>query len=407
MRAASIQAGVALALILSCQGPQGATGQRSCQQPFAASPKGGAVKYGAPPDRTWRFRYPPYGPHLAAVSSSGDLIASGVIARVEQEIRPVYGVALWDTRTGKQVRVLEKPPTPPSAISWSLAFSLDGEHLASGNAGGNVTLWNLKTGAVEHTLQVSTNRVVEQLAFAPNGKTLAAGTNSGDVQLWNVSTGHLERTLKGLVFALNAISFSPDGTLVAAGSGVNVAAFTPDILHLKRGVLKNGEGGLTREIGELRVWDLRTGKLLWSDSGGADHFVYAVAFSPDSKQLVSGGARLRGWAAPTGAPQWTQKNRPSPSPANVLGPVLSVAFAPQGGLLATTSSRNVRTRLGGYAPTDDLELWDAATGRLLKTLASEKDINARLVAFTQDGGLLWCGEGDKEVNARVWHGTGK
>lgn len=366
----------------------------------------GAMNYGGAPDRTSRFTYPPYSPDRVAVSPAGNLIASGVIARLQGGVRPVYGVVLWDPRTGKQVRVLEKPPTPPSDIAWALAFSPDGKRLASGNAAGNVTLWNLDTGAVEHTLRVSRDRVVEQLAFSPNGKVLAAGTNSGEVQLWNVNTGQLERTLKG-IYSLNAICFSPDGMLLAAGCGVNVAAYTPDIRKLKIGVLKSGEGGPTREIGELRVWDLGSGKSLWSDSGGTDHFVYAVAFSPDSKRLVSGGARLRAWSARTGVPQWTQKTPPPSTPKILAGRVQSVAFAPRGGIVASTSARNVKARVSGYTLVDDLELWDAATGRRLKTLASEKEINARLVAFAKDGSLLWCGEGDKEVSARVWEMSGK
>jgi serine/threonine protein kinase/WD40 repeat protein len=212
------------------------------------------------------------------------------------------------------------------------------------------------------------------LAFSPDGKRFVEGGASEDpkshdeadrraVRLWDVAT------LKPLVPPLQhsapvqAVAFSPDGTILLTGCGDPRSAYT--------------------QGGEARLWDVATGQPARRASGGPvlpplphQGAVVALAFSPDGKFVLTGStdraARL--WDTATG-----QLLGP---PLLHKGKVTRVAFSKDGCLLLTMS-RDHTTRL-----------WDAATRKPLGPPLHhlQWDIPQTFVAFSpEDQAVLTAG----------------
>lgn len=67
------------------------------------------------------------------------------------------------------------------------------------------------------TLQGHTN-VVYSVKFSPDGRLLASGSGDRSVRLWNVETGECCQVLNGHLNEIWATDFSPDGQLIASSS---------------------------------------------------------------------------------------------------------------------------------------------------------------------------------------------
>ena len=118
-----------------------------------------------------------------AFSPDGSVLATGMVDKTPIGKRDDT-VWLWDATTGEHIRTL----TGHLSTITCVAFSLDGQLLASGSDDETVLLWpiSLKAKTGEHPrILIGHNDRVLGVTFSPDGKTLASRSRDGIVLLWD------------------------------------------------------------------------------------------------------------------------------------------------------------------------------------------------------------------------------
>jgi WD40 repeat protein len=251
--------------------------------------------------------------------------------------------------------------------------------IAPGSSSGTIRLWDARTGSLRHSLPGRGGKVYA-LAFSPDGKTLAAAVENGTALLWDVQTARLLRTFRGHYGPVLALAFSPNGRVLATG-GEMFRGYNNSQYPETKSYLAGGDG--------VKLWDTRSGKLLHLLSGQKEG-IADVAFSPDGKQLASAAwdSTVKLWDAQSGKllRTWTNTQPPT-QPAWREGTMWSVAFSPDGKLVAG----------GSFDQT--IKLWDAADGKMLRSLTGHHGTVQALV-FTTDGDSLISSSPDRTI--RRW-----
>ena len=304
-------------------------------------------------------------------------------------------VSIWDSATGKELFALKGH----AGSVASVAFSPDGRRLASGSDDQTVWIWDSATRKELFVLKGHAGPV-HGVAFSPDGQRLASGSYDQTVKIWDSATGKELFALKGHAGIVYRVAFSPDGQRLASASRDQTVkiwdgATGKELFTLKGhagpvlGVAFSPEGRRLASAGwdeTVKIWDSATGKELFALKGHAAGVV-GVAFSPDGQRLASASwdQTVKLWDSATGRELFTLKGH--------AGWVTSVAFSPDGQRLASASSDQT------------VKIWDIATDRELFAIKGYAGSVAS-VAFSPDGQRLASAGWDQMV--KIWDSaTGK
>ncbi|HYG11619.1 MAG TPA: serine/threonine-protein kinase [Pyrinomonadaceae bacterium] len=141
-----------------------------------------------------------------ALSADGKLLASG--GTNEKSVK------VWEAESGKLKFTLDGHEKGV----LSLAFSPDGQTLASGSYDNTIRLWDMRNGDFKQALTEDNLNAIFSVAFSPDGRTLASGSYH-EIKLWNAETGTLLRKLAAEGMGITyRVTFAPDGKTLAGAS---------------------------------------------------------------------------------------------------------------------------------------------------------------------------------------------
>lgn len=296
---------------------------------------------------------------------------------VSVEIKP-EPIAIQPGQPMSKVAWVKQPAPIPGLRSWtietrgnrqhtiSVAFSPDGQILASGDGANAIRLWDAATGHLDRILLAhdDTKFGGVLVAWSPDGRFLASVGTDHTLRLWDPASGKLLRTLvQGDI--LSAVDWSPDGRLLATAGHDRI----------------------------ISVWQVSTGSLTAALAGHTE-FVWNVVWSPDGKRLASCSSdhtiRI-----------WDLRSASCLATLSGVDRVASVHWSPDGQLVAAACKPGC------------VGIWDAGSGRLLRVFDEEckedfAECCGGLVAWSPDGRIL-VGSGRKskpepgEVNQRFWN----
>ncbi|MGF1580203.1 MAG: protein kinase [Gemmataceae bacterium] len=265
-----------------------------------------------------------------AFSSDGQWVASAGLDRM---------IKLWDVESGTVLKTLVGHTRPIRAIS----FAPDDSFLASAAAGGKIILWDPQLGTKLREITAH-NRSVRGVAVSPDGSRLASCSDDRTVKLWTVKTGALIRTLnqdgQWHKYPVACLAFDRKGQFLAAGD----------------------EGRL------IHIWDLASGEVDLT-LRGHKHWLSCLAFHKDGKTLASGS-----WDRTVRIWDMAQKKKPLVLRGH-KHTLQAVAFNPEAPKLASVDATNT------------VKVWDLQNPVDPQTLEGNPT-SVRTVSFSRDGQFL-------------------
>ncbi|KAL4878152.1 hypothetical protein BJY04DRAFT_221299 [Aspergillus karnatakaensis] len=275
-------------------------------------------------------------------------------------------VYIWDVVTGQCLGRLLGHTLPV----YQLAFSCNGQTLATSSADKTVRAWDPSARQCIHLLEGHTGPIFA-VAFSPaphRANTLASASIDGTIRVWDSLTGRCEHTMKTDIRIICALAFSHDGSILASACGNKTSTSLEEI------------GANT-----VQLWSPSTGQSL-SNLRGHMRPITAIAFSPNSSMLASSGedATVRLWDPITGQCLRVLQNH---------GWASDVRFSMDGKVLASAA----------WYYGNEVRLWDPVDGTLLRVLSGHTSwvIGVTFAPPLQDGNSVLA-SGSYDDTVLIW-----
>ncbi|MFC1717919.1 WD40 repeat domain-containing protein [Candidatus Poribacteria bacterium] len=225
--------------------------------------------------------------HPVAYSPDGGLLA----------VATHGGGYVYDTRA------LDEPRLLVEGHMLSVAFSQDGTMLAAGGLDKIVHLWDLQNE--DHTELRGHEGSVVSVCFSPDNQVLASGGHDSSVRFWNVARKEKIDQLPLREDAIYSLAYRHDGSMLAIGAYNTIYLYGPEGQQILSAINRWDEGWpemwilcmefspdgtiLAAGSGDNKVdlWDVSELTRIERLRHNGD--VRFVSFTPDGRQLAYGG----------------------------------------------------------------------------------------------------------------------
>jgi WD40 repeat protein len=179
-------------------------------------------------------------------------------------------ITIWNVSDGSLVQTLHQPH---SDAVYGLAFSPDGEYLASAAADRTAKVFRVADGELVRTFEGHTDHVTG-ISWRANGKQLATSSADHKIKVWNFELGEQQRSIDASGKEVTGVTFTGTGGLIVSGSGDR----------------------------NVRIHNVDDGAVVRTISGAAG-YLFCCAATETGKLIVAGGEDrvLRVWNGDDGA----------------------------------------------------------------------------------------------------------
>jgi WD40 repeat protein len=240
------------------------------------------------------------------------------------------------------------------------------------------------------------------VAFSSDGQIMATGSDDKSMRLWHVATGDQLHSFNDFSSGLLALVFTSDGSTVFACDHSHVTKFDVtrrtkqdsfDIEPSTRAVFsKHAHFLATNEKGVISIYDVRARTLRQSRKA----YNRCLAFSPDEETVVFGASTLSCLDVASG--------QPTKDIVRQKCDVLSADLSPNGEMIVTGSYKLVGGASGNLPGDNAVRLWNRRTGEQIAELRGHKDW-LQSVAFSPNGLRVISGGGG--TPASYYKGVGE